>query len=128
MINPELELYNAVYLFSQDSNFNTYDVLPDLKAEYPFVIVNASNMTISNEKTALGGKIYINIDIWGTQQQIAEVSNISNTFMSHASHDISTEHFKFVPVVDETSKQTVKDNSVENTILNHVILELCFRF
>lgn len=128
MINPELEIYNAVYLFSKDSGFDTYDVLPDLKAKYPFAIVNPSNMTVNNEKTALGGKIYINVDIWGSQQQIAEVSNISNTFMSRLSHDIVTEHFTFVPIADETNKQIIKDNSVENTILNHVILELCFRF
>ncbi len=126
--SPQQELYDQIYIASEDLGFNTYDHLPmqTENAEYPFVIVGENQLIPLNLKTAIGGQLNQTIHVWGDEDMRFTVADILNQLAQLGYQTIQTEHFRFVGRIGRQDCQIMQDTSVPNTVLNHGILTLVF--
>ena len=126
--SPQQELYDQIYIASEDLGFNTYDHLPmqTENAEYPFVIVGENQLIPLNLKTAIGGQLNQTIHVWGDEDMRFTVADILNQLAQLGYQTIQTEHFRFVGRIGRQDSQIMQDTSVPNTVLNHGILTLVF--
>lgn len=95
---PEQELFDQLYIESEQLGYNTYDHLPlrTQNAKYPFVMIGDTQQIPINYRTAIGGRT------------------------------INTEHFHFVGRLNREDRQIITDTSVPDTVLKHGILTLVF--
>lgn len=126
--SPQQELYDQIYIASEDLGFNTYDHLPmqTENAEYPFVIIGENQLIPLNLKTAIGGQLNQTIHVWGDEDMRFTVADILNQLVQLGYQTIQTEHFRFVGRIGRQDSQIMQDTSVPNTVLNHGILTLVF--
>lgn len=62
------ELFDVVFLCSQNLGFRTYDRLPGSDAPYPFVVINGATLTgASHGKFRMAGTLAMTVDVWGHQ-------------------------------------------------------------
>lgn len=127
MMNPHMELYNALFIRSQELGFDTYDHLPldGENAPYPFVVVGEMQTVKSATKTALQAEFYITCHVWGREEQRLKVSQ-----MMAQLDDVQLlygKHYTFVQIFRDTDQQMMQDTSVPNTVLNHGVITLAFK-
>lgn len=128
MISPDQELFDCIMIASQDYGFETYDHLPleTENASYPFVEIGDIQQLNLPNKTALGARFIVNLNVWGDNEMRLDVSQMSDCLSSLANHVLLTDHYRFVGRPGQTDKQILNDTSVENTVLKHGILTLVF--
>lgn len=125
---PQQELYDQLYIESENLGYTTYDHLPmrSENAEYPFVVLGSNQMITANYKTAVGGHFSQTIDVWGDEEMRFTVTSMLNKLNQLGQGYLVTDHFRFVGRVGQNDTQIIQDTSVENTVLNHGILTLVF--
>lgn len=126
--SPQQELYDQLYIMSQNLGFDTYDHLPmeNENANYPFVVIGSNQLLPVNFKTVVGGQLSQNIDFWGDEQMRLTVTSMMNQLTTACYRELVTKHFRFQNRVAQTDSQIIQDTSVPNTVLNHGILTLVF--
>lgn len=127
MMNPQQELYDALFIRSQDLGFDTYDHLPleGEPAPYPFVVVGETQTVKSATKTALQAEFYITCHVWGSEEQRLRVSQMMAQL--DAAQILHSKHYAFVQQFNDTDQQQLQDTSVKNTVLNHGVITLAFK-
>lgn len=128
MVSPDQELFDCIYINSENMGFNTYDHLPmeTENADYPFVeIGDVQQINIAN-KSVIGAQLTITLHIWGDAESRFVVSEMAEELSELANRTLITDHFRFVGRPSRTDKQILTDTSVENTVLKHGLLTLVF--
>lgn len=65
------ELFDVVFLCSQNLGFRTFDRLPSSQTEYPFAILRHPTLnSASHGKFRMAGTLEMNIDVWGHQNDL----------------------------------------------------------
>ena len=126
--SPQQELYDQLYIESENLGYTTYDHLPmqSENAEYPFVIIGENQLIPLNLKTAVGAQLNQTIHVWGDETMRFTVAEMLNQLTQLGYRNIRTDHFRFVGRVGQQDSQIMQDTSVPNTVLNHGILTLVF--
>lgn len=124
-MTANLELFNRVFEFSQSViGYDTYDMLPERDADYPFIVLDDMQDILNNLKTDVVGRTTITVHIWGNDEMRLEVSEAIGKFIKLK--EIESEHFKFKARLNEENSQLLNDTSVENTNLVHGVVTLIF--
>lgn len=126
MASPQQELYDGLFIFSQNLGYTTYDHLPmqSENAKYPFVVIGESQMIPGTYKTARSGRFTQTIHVWGGEEMRLVVSDMVDEFV-WIGNRLATQ-YDFVSRVSLGDVQLMQDTSVPNTVLNHGIVTLVF--
>ncbi|MDM8222131.1 DUF3168 domain-containing protein [Limosilactobacillus vaginalis] len=125
---PEQELFDQLYIESEQLGYNTYDHLPlrTENAKYPFVMIGDTQQIPINYRTAIGGTFTVTLHVWGDGESRYTVSKIMERLAELGGRTINTEHFHFVGRLNREDRQIITDTSVPDTVLKHGILTLVF--
>ncbi len=124
--SPRQELYNAMFEVSETLGYSTYQFLPPAKTPYPFVVMGTMQSISSSLKTAIQDQVTITINVWGDQEGWTKVDEMMLELEQAARRGFTTDHYRFKPLINEFSAETMIDDSVANTVLNHGLLSLSF--
>ncbi len=123
-MNPELELFDRLYYYSQNElNYDTYDQLPRLEANYPFIELAETENNSINTKNAYSGSIMQTINVWGDQDMRFKIAQMMNKFVLNR---VVSNHYIFN--LTSYQKRILPDSSVPNTRLYHGVLTLVFDY
>lgn len=122
-----LALFNYFFAKCQELGFDTYEVLPDDKAPYPFVRVNQATLNGGSTKTGFDGEITINLDLFGTLDQKLELAEMQQKIEAVGLTGIWLSDTSLVAVVDDYQAVNLLDTST-TTPLNHTNLSFKFRY
>ena len=123
-MSAKQELFDRLYYYSQDElKFDTYDMLPEEDAPYPFVHFGATEEDENPLKAGTSGRITQTINIWGSADMRFEVSDIMDTLIVER---VRTQNYVFTRHNKQT--QILSDSSVPNTRLIHGIITLVFDY
>jgi hypothetical protein len=123
-MSPGQELYDRLYIYSEDLHYDTYDQLPKDGTSYPFVVIGDIENMFSNYKTEVGGRVAVTLNVWGTEFMRTDVDYMLEKLTSIST--VATEHFKFTNRLNELQNQIISDTSVPNTRLLHGVSTLVF--
>lgn len=123
-MSPEQELYDRLYIISQNElGYDTYDQLPRLDANYPFVEL-AETQNVSNDiKNSRQGQVTQTINFWGSEDMRYQLMKMMEKFLFERVRTDS-----YVYVLDHVEKRILPDSSVPNTRLFHGVLTLVFNY
>ena len=116
---PEQELFDQLYIESEQLGYNTYDHLPlrTQNAKYPFVMIGDTQQIPINYRTAIGGTFTVTLHVWGDGESRYTVSKIMERLAELGGRTINTEHFHFVGRLNREDRQIITDTSVPDTVL-----------
>lgn len=123
---PDEELYDKIFEVSQSLGYDTYDCLPKMDVEYPFVQLTNTQKTTLNWKTAKGGLVSQTIHVWGTSEMRYQVAQMMEQLSRLADGELITDHFRFIGRSNQSDYQIMNDTSVPDTTLKHGVLTLFF--
>ena len=125
---PEQELFDQLYVESDELGFDTYDHLPlrTENAEYPFVVIGDTQQLPINYKTALSGTFSITLHVWAEGEDRYTVAKMLAGLAKIGEGVLLTDHFRFVGRYNQEDRQIITDTSVPDTVLKHGILTLVF--
>ena len=123
-MSPEQELYDRLYIISQNElGYDTYDQLPRLDANYPFVEL-AETQNVSNDiKNSRQGQVTQTVNFWGSENMRYQLAKMMEKFLFDR---VRTD--RYVYVLDHVEKRILPDSSVPNTRLFHGVLTLVFNY
>ena len=123
-MSPEQELYDRLYLHSQNElGYDTYDQLPRLDANYPFVEL-AETQNISNDiKNLRQGQVTQTVNFWGSEDMRYQLVEMMEKFLFDR-----VRADNYVYVLNHVEKRILPDSSVPNTRLFHGVLTLVFDY
>ena len=123
-MSPEQELYDRLYIISQNElGYDTYDQLPRLDANYPFVEL-AETQNVSNDiKNSRQGQVTQTVNFWGSENMRYQLAKMMEKFLFDRVRTDS-----YVYVLDHVEKRILPDSSVPNTRLFHGVLTLVFNY
>lgn len=123
-MSPEQELYDRLYIISQNElGYDTYDQLPRLDANYPFVEL-AETQNISNDKkNSRQGQVTQTVNFWGSEDMRYQLVKMMEKFLFDR---VRTDNYVYV--LDHVEKRILPDSSVPNTRLFHGVLTLVFDY
>lgn len=123
-MSPEQELYDCLYIISQNElGYDTYDQLPRLDANYPFVEL-AETQNISNDiKNSRQGQVTQTANFWGSEDMRYQLVEMMSKFLFDR---VRTDNYVYV--LDHVEKRILPDSSVPNTRLFHGVLTLVFNY
>ncbi|MDH5017582.1 hypothetical protein [Limosilactobacillus fermentum] len=124
--SPRQELYDALYEASEQLGYDTYQFLPPAKTPYPFVVMGSMQSISSSLKTAIQDRVIITIHVWGDQEGWSKVDSMMMELEKVARNGFLTDHYRFQAQINEFDAETMIDDSVANTVLNHGLLTLSF--
>lgn len=123
-MSAKQELFDRLYYYSQNElKFDTYDMLPEEDASYPFVHFGATEEDETPLKAGASGRITQTINVWGSADMRYEVSSIMDTLIVER---VRTQNYVFTRQNKQT--QILSDSSVPNTRLVHGIITLVFDY
>ena len=123
-MNPELELFDRLYYYSQNElNYDTYDQLPRLGANYPFIELAETENNSIDTKNAYSGSITQTINVWGDQDMRFKITQMMNKFVLNR---VVSDHYIFN--LTSYQKRILPDSSVPNSRLYHGVLTLVFDY
>lgn len=128
MYVPEQELFDQLYIESDQLGFDTYDHLP-LRTEnskYPFVVIGDTQQIPINYRNAVGGTFNVTIHVWSTGEDRFTVAKMMERLARLGEEVVITDHFRFVGRFNQEDRQIITDTSVPDTVLKHGILTLVF--
>lgn len=125
---PEQELFDQLYVESDQLGFDTYNHLPlrTKNAKYPFVVIGDTQQIPINYRTAIGGTFTVTLHIWGDSESHYTVSNMMERLASLGEGVLTTDHFRFIGRFNQEDRQIITDTSVPDIVLKHGILTLVF--
>lgn len=123
-MSPEQELYDRLYIISQNElGYDTYDQLPRLDANYPFVEL-AETQNISNDiKNLRQGQVTQTVNFWGSEDMRYQLVEMMEKFLFDR-----VRADNYVYVLNHVEKRILPDSSVPNTRLFHGVLTLVFDY
>ena len=123
-MSPEQELYDRLYIISQNElGYDTYDQLPRLDANYPFVEL-AETQNISNDiKNSRQGQVTQTVNFWGSEDMRYQLVEMMSKFLFDR---VRTDNYVYV--LNHVEKRILPDSSVPNTRLFHGVLTLVFDY
>lgn len=121
-MSPEQELYDRLYYYSQNElGYDTYDQLPRLDAEYPFVELAETDSSRVDAKVTLSHRISQIVHVWGDETMRFQIDQMINQFI--LDRVVSDD---YVYSLESSEKRILSDASVPNTRLYHGVLTLVF--
>ncbi len=129
MFDPQLDIYNSMYSYSNSKGYSTYTYLPpeEENVEYPFVVMGNTGLNSGLTKYNLQGNITLNIDVWSDISNRAVVSSIMNDLLRGAVTIKGTKDYQVLLDIPNTDQRIINDYSVENTVLIHGIMNFTFK-
>lgn len=123
-MSPEQELYDRLYIISQNElGYDTYDQLPRLDVNYPFVEL-AETQNISNDiKNSRQGQVTQTVNFWGSEDMRYKLLEMIGEFLFDR---VRTDNYVYV--LNHVEKRILPDSSVPNTRLFHGVLTLVFDY
>ena len=125
-MSPRQELYDALFMASQDLGYTTFQYLPPGQTPYPFVVINDVQMYKVSLKTAVQAHLVVTMHVWGDAESWTMVNDMLEQLESAAQRGFETKNYHFKARINDFDSQTVVDDSVPNTMLNHGLLTLSF--
>lgn len=128
MYVPEQELFDQLYIESDQLGYDTYDHLPlrTENANYPFVVIGDTQQIPINYRNAMGGTFTVTIHVWSTGEDRFTVAKMMERLARLGEEVVITDHFRFVGRFNQEDRQIITDTSVPDTVLKHGILTLVF--
>lgn len=128
MYVPEQELFDQLYIESDQLGYDTYDHLPlqTENAKYPFVVIGDTQQIPINYRNAMGGTFTVTIHVWSTGEDRFTVAKMMERLACLGEEVVVTDHFRFVGRFNQEDRQIITDTSVPDTVLKHGILTLVF--
>ena len=123
---PTQELYDKIFEASQSCGFDTYDYLTAKEVDYPVVQLANTQQTSMKQKTAKGGRIAQNRDVWGTQKMSYQGTQMMEKLNQLADGTLITDNFRFIGRNNQSVFQIMNVTSVPDTGLVHGVLTLFF--
>lgn len=126
-IQPDQELFDAVFKICEDLGYDTYDYLPSEGTDYPFVYLGESQELPKETKTVIFGKIQQMIHIYGLQTERKQVSDMKGAILEQVRNLRKTKNFNWKISNNQTQPQMIPDKST-NTALWHGVIPLEMQF
>lgn len=123
-MSPEQELYDRLYIISQNElGYDTYDQLPRLDANYPFVELAETQNTSNDIKNSRQGQVTQTANFWGSEDMRYQLVEMMSKFLFDR---VRTDNYVYV--LNHVEKRILPDSSVPNTRLFHGVLTLVFDY
>ena len=118
------QIFDAFYVLSDSLGYDTFVTLPNSKAKYPFVVLGDVQISPIHTMSGMLGKVYLSVDVWGTQKERLEVSTICQTLFVKANY-LQLDKLSAVLDANASSIRMLRDDSTQSTLW-HGLLSLEF--
>ena len=115
MKSIDQQMFDALFIRAEkalDGVADVYDTLPDLSAEYPFVVLGEIQVTPRQLKYITMGKMFVTIYVWGNSNDRRLVAGISETLLEDFSRAMKLDTRKVKMIVSNSSKRILEDTSL----------------
>lgn len=120
------QLFDALYSLALTTRTDVYPSLPNMDAEYPFIVIGEVQVIPRQVKFKTIGKLHATVYVWGDGNNRRTVSDISESLMELYSSKLKLDTRYVKMNVDASSKRVLVDDSVDHVKLWRSILELEF--
>lgn len=113
-LTTEQLLFGEIEILIEDTlGYTVYPSLPDLDAEYPFVVMGSVQTVQIPDKTHHRYKFFVNLDVWGDDNNRADVSMMA-TKIRESLRYFKAENLHFKLVQHDVELRT--DNSTSSQL------------
>ena len=124
---PDQDIYDEVYKLSQKLGYTTYPSKPMTNVPYPFAEMGSVSIINTPNKSVINGTVVLEVNVWGTERQRMDVSNMVNTLFLDFIKIRRTTNFKISTSINESNIQIMEDTST-NQKLYRGLLSLYVKF
>lgn len=123
--SPEQEVFDAIFIESQNLGYRTFDYLPPGNTEYPFVFIGEIFQQDRHTKSGLFGDIQATVHVYNHYRDRRETTTMRDS-IKHAMYQ-KKQAGSINLTLKRGTGQIIIDDSFSQTLL-HGILELEFTF
>jgi hypothetical protein len=123
--SPQQQIYDAVFLISNNFGYRTVDYLPADDFGYPFVFVGEQFDSDLRTKTSIYGNVVQTVHVYHSHRKRGELTTMMNNLKTGFRKLKRTENFYIA--CKSIEGQTLPDNSTSEPLL-HGIIEVEFQF
>lgn len=113
---PDQDIYDEVYKLSQSLGYDTYPSKPMSSVPYPFVELGSTSIINEPNKSFINGTVVQEINVWGTERQRKEVSDMVNTLFLEFIKLRKSSNFAIRTNINDTNIQIMEDTSTNNKL------------
>ncbi len=114
MKTPDQDIFDLVYKKSSELGYTTYLFNPP-KAAYPFVHLGSVQTVPISTKTRLLATVYQNIDIWGSYEDRAKISEMAQKLL-YAVGKLENKNYSWQLNYNNSSVEVMADNSTNDDL------------
>lgn len=118
------QLFDCLFKVSTSLGCDTYPILPQEEVPYPFVVIGEVQVLPRASTYRLYGKLFVTIDVWGTDSQRKKVAEICEKIMLSSNYLIIGNR-KASLNINASNQRILADNSTSSTLW-HGVLHLEF--
>lgn len=126
--DPQQQLFDGMFMKSEELGFDTYHFKPAGEASYPFVELGYTQLLPRTTKTHILGTVYMQMNVWGTIDDRRSVSDMTFILFESARKLYETDTLKWRMRASGSDYQILKTTTETNERLFRGQIEIQMEF
>lgn len=114
------QAFDAVFKVARTTGAPVYPELPAKEVPYPFISMGEVQYAPRSSSSALLGRVFVTLNVWGDRKQRLKVSELSEQVL-YGCNFIGLETRNLVLDVGASEVRILSDNSTNNTLWHGVV-------